>query len=57
MMEVEAGLEEEEAPTVAIQIPNIEVTAPKVTMDSPGGEEEINIQAVQRKEQLVISRE
>ena len=53
-MEDQVGPEEEEAPAAAIQIPTVEVLAPEVTVDSSGGENEISIQAVQRKEQLVI---
>ena len=45
---------EEETLAVAIHLPNVEAIVPKVKVDSPRGEEEINIQAVQMKEQLVI---
>ena len=45
---------EEETPGVAIHLPSAEAIFPEVTMDSPGGEEEIDIRVVQRKEQLVI---
>ena len=44
MINDEDGPLEEEILGVAIHLP----------MDSPGGEEEIDIRAVQRKEQLVI---
>ena len=47
---------EEEAPTVAIHLPNVEAIIPEVTVDCPRGEEEIDIQVVQKKEQLVILR-
>ena len=45
---------EEEIPRVAIHLPSAKAIVLEVTMDSPGGEEEIDIRAVQRKEQLVI---
>lgn len=48
---------EEETPGVAIHLPSAEAVVPEVTMDSLGGEEEIDIQAVQRKEKLVIPRD
>ena len=36
------------------EIPGTEAIIPEITMDSPGGEEEIDVRAVQRREQLVI---
>ena len=54
MINDEDGPPEEETPGVAIHLPSSEALVPEVTMDSPGGEEEIDIRAFQRKEQLVI---
>ena len=54
MMETETSLVDEEATAAKICIPNPEVDVLEVTMDSLGGEEDIKIQAIQRKEQLVI---
>ena len=45
---------EEEIVGVAVHLPSAKAIVPKVTMDSPRGEEEIDIGVVQRKEQLVI---
>ena len=45
---------DEETSIVAIHLPNVEAIVLEVTVDSPRGEEEINIRAIQRKEQLVI---
>ena len=54
MINDEDGPLEEEIPGVAMHLPSAEVVVPEVTMDSPGGEEEIDVRAVQRREQLVI---
>ena len=54
MMKAETSPLEKEATAAEIHIPNLEAEVPEVTTDSPGGEEEIDIQAVQRKELLVI---
>ena len=45
---------EEETPVVAIHTHNVEDIILEVTVDSPRGEEEIDVRAVQRREQLVI---
>jgi hypothetical protein len=45
---------EEETLGVAIHFPIVEAVVPEVIVDSLGGEEEIDIRAVQRNEQLVI---
>ena len=49
-MEANDGPLEEDDTIVVIHIPNVEVVILEVTMDSLGGEEEINIQAIQKKE-------
>ena len=54
MINDENGPLEEETPAEVIHPPNVEAIVPKVTVDSPGGEEEIDIRGVQRKEKLVI---
>ena len=54
MINDEDGPLEEETPGVAIHLPSVEAVVPEVTDESLGGEEEIDIRAVQRKEQLVI---
>ena len=54
MMKVGDGPLKEEDPIVVIHLPNVQAIVPEVTVDSLGGEEEIDIQAVQRKEKLVI---
>ena len=54
MINDEDGPLEEETPGVEIHLPSAEAIVLEVTVDSPGGKEEIDIRAVQRKEQLVI---
>ena len=57
MINGEDGPLEEEIIGVAIHLPSAKAVVPEVTKDSSGGEEEIDIQEVQRKEQLVILRD
>ena len=54
MINDEDGPLEEEILGVSIHLPSAEAAVPEVTMDSLEGEKEIDIQAVQRKEKLVI---
>jgi len=50
MINDEDGQLEEETPGVAIHLLSAKAIVSKVTIDSPGGEEEIDIRIVERKE-------
>ena len=54
MINDEDGPLEEETLGVAIHLPIVEAVVTEVIVDGLGGEEEIDIRVVQRREQLVI---